>query len=265
MVINIDQISCSCFWQSPYFWQLHVLSTLIFGLCIDDCLWQFEIVRFCEASFGRWLFWTCQGGPHDYIVWICEVAVICLGWISILDVNFQDFLNLYQGILDHIISKSSNVSWNSFTLFVGINSLYPVGRMLLCIGIGVTVEWCQVVLYWTGFIILMFRCTFSGRFLLTLNLSKHHLLMLFVELECRSTINQQYQILAFRAWLLASKRPSLLVSLRAKLMYVPSLIGLHYFVSLGLFSSMVLKIFLLPQPVLCNWWGLQNAQCCRSC
>lgn len=37
------------------------------------------------------------------------------------------------------------------------------------------------------------------RFLLTLNLSILHLLMLYVELECRSTINQQFQILVFQA------------------------------------------------------------------
>ena len=38
MVVNFDQISRSCLWQSPYFWQLHVPSTLTFGLCNDDCL-----------------------------------------------------------------------------------------------------------------------------------------------------------------------------------------------------------------------------------
>ena len=183
--------------------------------------------------------------------------------------QFSGLPYLYQGILDHVVLKSLNVFWNYFTLFVVINSLYPVGTMLMCIGIGVAVEWCQEVLHWTGYIILMYRYTFTVRFLLILDLLKHHLLMLFVELECRSTINRQYQILVFQAWLLASKRPSLLVSLMAKPMYVPSLIGLHSFVSLGFFSSMVLKIFLLPQPVfcwiLCNWWGLQNAQCCRSC
>lgn len=106
-----------------------------------------------------------------------------------------------------------------------------------------------------------------SRIILTLNLSKYYVLMLFVEFECRSTINQQYQILVFQAWLLASTRPSPLVSLMAKPMFVPSLIYLHSFVSFGLFWTMVIQIFLLPQPmfswILGNWWGLQNAQCLK--
>lgn len=194
--------------------------------------------------------------PHDYIVWICEVAVICWGWIRILEVNSQDFLNVYQGILAHVISKSLNVFWHCFTLFVGINSLYLVDvyryrSYSWVVSGGFTLNGVHNLDAQTYIIV---------RFLLTLNLSILHLLMLYVELECRSTINQQFQILVFQAWLLASKRPSLLVYLMAKPMYVPSLIGLHSFFSLDLFSIMVLKIFLLLQPVfcwiLCTRWGL---------